>query len=102
METCLALLDEVGVKVVSQDAFPRQLEPHLWELLLELLVEVVELIVPVREGRGEVERYEGEERGEGEGSGVRERRGEERRGKGGGGGGGEKRGCEGRGERRGN
>ena len=51
METCLALLDEVGVKVVSQDAFPWQLEPHLWELLLEFLVEVMELIVPVREGR---------------------------------------------------
>ena len=50
METCLSLSDEIGVKVVSEDTFPRQLEPALRESFLELFVEFVKLIVP-GEGR---------------------------------------------------
>ena len=52
METRLSLADEVRVKVVSEDPFPRQLEPTLREPFLELFVEFMELIVPGEEGGG--------------------------------------------------
>lgn len=48
VEPLLARLDETGVKVVAQEPFSRQLEgTGLAEFLFELLMKLVEFIVPV-------------------------------------------------------